>query len=290
MEKSSNFFLIHNYNMIPEELLAYCRDYLIIDASDDGKTTEELKKRGLHYQHCENTGHNITSYFSWFAERYEELPEVVCLCKGNMLARHCSAEYFSRVYRNTWFTFLYEEKSMRPRYGKATPEILAANQGKDPGKDSIAGLLSESWYQELNSSWYMRTGTHPHRYFKQLDDLLKFIYKDPVIPRNVCFSPGACYILRRDQIQLHGPAFYRNLNRIMNYTLDPGFPAEAFIVERLLPMIFTMQYEVNPWMENEEMFGELLAQKERELLEERKREQEEGKKRFRRLHSLLKRV
>ena len=34
-QKTDNFFLIHNFNTVPEELLAYCKDYLIVDASTD---------------------------------------------------------------------------------------------------------------------------------------------------------------------------------------------------------------------------------------------------------------
>lgn len=40
----------------------------------------------------------------------------------------------------------------------------------------------------------------------------------------------------------------------MNYGMNPSFPAEAHMVERLLPTIFEASYEVNPWMDDEEAF------------------------------------
>ena len=43
MEKTNNFFVIHNFNTVPEYLLEYCNDYIIFDASTDNKVTEELK-------------------------------------------------------------------------------------------------------------------------------------------------------------------------------------------------------------------------------------------------------
>lgn len=254
--KASGFFLIHNYNTVPEGLLSYCEEdrYLIMDASDDGRTPQLLREKGLRTETIPNTGHNITSYFSYFSSHYDTLPEVLFLLKGNILQRHCSRDYFERVLGNTWFTYLYEEKQLRPRYSKPTPETLAANHGKDPSAGSIASLVTESHFLEVNNDWYMETGTHPHRYFASYDDLLRFIYTDPVLPKQLMFAPGACYIVRREQIRQHGAAFYTNLNKLMNYTLDPGFPAEAYLVERMLPVIFEANYEVNAWMEDPEQF------------------------------------
>ena len=64
MEKSSNFFLIHNYNTIPDDLIARCENHLIMDASDDPAVRTALQERkDLHIRQIENTGHNLTSYF-----------------------------------------------------------------------------------------------------------------------------------------------------------------------------------------------------------------------------------
>ncbi|MBQ8032036.1 MAG: DUF3431 domain-containing protein, partial [Butyrivibrio sp.] len=143
MKKTDTFFLIHNYNTVPKELIELCSDYLIIDCSDDGKTKEELKACGYKFVDTENTGHNLTSYFHYFIDHYDELPEWIALLKGNIIGRHVSREYFERVYDNKWFTFLYQDQKMWERYKK----------GGDEG--SIASLLSEGGYIEHNNSWYM---------------------------------------------------------------------------------------------------------------------------------------
>ena len=286
IEKSHTFFLIHNYNTVPDNLLKYCEDYLIVDASDDGRTAAELDEGRYRVRHVSNTGHNLTTYFSFFAEQYETLPEVILLAKGNLIGRHVSEEYFQRVYQNTWFTYLYEEKHMRPRYSKPTAETLRKNGGKDPSAGCIASLVSENQYLELNSSWYMGSENHPRRYFSDYDELLMFIYRDPVIPKNILFSPGGCYIVRREQILLHSPVFYRNLNKIMNYTLEPGFPAEAFMIERMLPTILEQRYEVNEWMESETEFDRKLAEQ-KQKLQEREKQAKRGK--LSRLKDVLKR-
>lgn len=246
MENMNTFFLIHNYNTVPEELLEFCKDYMIYDASTDKKITETLEKKGYQYVHIKNTGHNITSYFDYFADHYNELPEYICLCKGNMLGRHCSKEYFSRVYQNQYFTFLYEDKSI---VQKLKQQGISVNK-----EEPIECLISESHYLEENTSWYVESPDHPHRYFDNYNSLLKFIYVNPIIPKYNVFSPGACYIVSRNQIMKHSPAFYRNLNKIMNYDLCPNFPSEAHHIERMLPVIFCESYTENEWMNDEELF------------------------------------
>lgn len=289
MKKTDHFFLIHNFNTVPEDLLAYCKEYLIVDASTDETTVAQLEKKGLHFVHVENTGHNITTYFSYFAQHYEELPEVLCICKGNMLGRHCSKEYFDRVYDNSYFTYLYEDRVSRAKFEKADRNSEARNAGRNGQEQgavqlsSISSLVSESQYIEENTSWYVDSPSHPHRYFDNFDDLLEFVYKDPVIPRYCLFSPGACYIVRREQICRHKPEFYRNLNKIMNYALDPNFPSEAHMVERMLPVIFEAAYEENDWMQDEAAFDAKLMERE-EII--RKKDEWNGK-RFKRLRQLL---
>lgn len=253
MEKTDTFFVIHNFNTVPAELLEYCKDYIIYDASTDEAVREELKQRGYRYKPVENTGHNITSYFDFFAENYEKLPEYLCLCKGNMLGRHCSAEYFGRVYQNRYFTFLYEDKSI---VSKLRQQGIMAKED-----DPVECLVSESHYLERNTSWYVESPNHPHRYFDSYNSLLSFIYQKPVLPKYNVFSPGACYIVSREQVRKHTPEFYRNLNRIMNYGLCPGFPSEAHHIERMLPVIFCETYAENDWMNDEELFAQKLEER-----------------------------
>lgn len=292
MKKTDNFFLIHNFNTVPEELLEYCRDYLIVDASTEDEVVGELERKGMNFIHVENTGHNITTYFSYFAGHYEELPEVLCVCKGNMLGRHCSKEYFDRVYDNSYFTYLYEDRESRAKFekiGRTSEDRKQGGEGKrNRGANavwpsSISSLVSECQYIEENTSWYVESPSHPHRYFDDFDDLLTFIYKEPVIPRYCLFSPGACYILRREQIRKHAPQFYRNLNKIMNYALEPNFPSEAHMVERMLPVIFEAAYEENEWMQDEQAFGVKLEERKRII---REKEEQRGK-RFKRMRRLL---
>ncbi len=253
MEKSSNFFLIHNFNTVPDELLALCSDYLIYDCSTDTDTKQKLHDRNLSVKDVANTGHNITTYFSFFDEYYDNLPEVICLLKGNMIGRHCSMEFFRQVMDNKSFTFLYDEKQYWDKFAKFDGE----NQKNEAGNTFLA---MENVYVEKNTSWYVESPNHPKKYFNDVDDLLRFIYKKPMIPQYFMFSPGACYIIRREQVLSHSREFYRNLNKLMNYGMNPGFPSEAHQVERILPILFTSLSETNEWMDDEIAFENKLPE------------------------------
>lgn len=253
MQKTRNFFLIHNFNTIPTELIEMCEDYIIYDCSSQPEVKEKLHNMGLKVKDIPNTGHNITSYFSYFAENYDNLPDVICLLKGNMIGRHCSKEFFDQVYDAQSFTFLYDEKQYWDKFAKFTAE----GQKNEIGT-TFLGM--ENVYIEMNNSWYVDSPNHPKKYFNDVDDLLRFIYKKPMIPQYCMFSPGACFIVRKEQILRHSKEFYLNLNKLMDYGVAPNFPSEAHQIERILPIIFTSLCEVNEWMNDEKAFEEKLPE------------------------------
>lgn len=253
MQKTSNFFLIHNFNTIPTELIDLCEDYVIYDCSSEQEVKDKLHSMKLKVKDIPNTGHNITSYFSYFAENYDNLPEVICLLKGNMLGRHCSKEFFEQVYNNKSFTFLYDEKQYWDKFAKFTSD-------GQPVEEGGTFIAMENIYVEKNNSWYVESPNHPKKYFNDVDDLLRFIYKNPMIPQYCMFSPGACFIVRREQVLRHSKEFYLNLNKLMDYGVAPDFPSEAHQIERILPIIFTSLCEVNEWMNNEKAFEAKLPE------------------------------
>lgn len=241
MNTSKNFFVIDNFNTVPVELLKYCGDnYILYDASIDESIPKKLEENAIRYTKIPRIGYNISTYFRFFVEHYDNLPEVMVLTKGHMIGRHCSEEFFDRVCNNTWFTYLYEDKSVVQKAG-------------------VNFLITENVYAEINNSWYVKSKEHPHQYFDNFNRLLKFIYKNPIEPEYCVFAPGGCYIVSKDQVLKNSKEFYNNLNKIMTYELNPNFPSEAHQIERMLPIIFSSNYEVNSWMNNEKDFEERLS-------------------------------
>jgi hypothetical protein len=251
-EKTDTFFIISNYKTDPRYLLEYCQDYLICDQSE----SPELRQTLSSYRFVEtpHTGHNITDYFSFFADHYDNLPEFMALIKGNIIGRHLSREFFERVYRNKFFTFLYEDRDIREKVNR-----------------EVFFLSQENQFLEINNSWYVPH--HPHRFFSSFNDLLRFVYRDPLIPEYCCFAPGACYIVSKHQVRKNSRPFYRNLNKIMSYTLVPRFPSEAHQVERMLNIIFSSNYLVNDHMNDEFLFDAAL---EKQVEQERQQAKEEA--------------
>lgn len=230
VKKTSTFFIISNYNTDPERYLTYCEDYHIFDQSPDPAIRERLKQKYSKISFVENTGHNISDYFRFFIERYDDLPPHMMLAKGNMIGRHVSQAYFDRVYDNKYYTFMYDDR----------------NYVDKPG---VAYQLYDGAFLEINNSWYARTKTH--KYFSNFNDLLTFVFKDPIIPRWLLFSPGACYIISREQVLKYPRVFYENVKDLISYTY---FPSEAYQIERMLHIIFSAHYELNDYMLDGERF------------------------------------
>ena len=44
------------------------------------------------------------------------------------------------------------------------------------------------------------------------------------------------------------------MNKLMDYGMNPSFPAEAHMVERLLPTIFEAAYVENQWINDGQAF------------------------------------
>lgn len=224
LKKTDTFFIISNFNTDPERYLQYCEDYIIYDQSTDPALRETLKGKYSKIAFVENTGHNISDYFRFFHDNYDNLPRWMMLAKGNMIGRHISKEYFEKVYRNKSYTLLYDDRA-----------------NKD--KPWVAYQLYDGAFLEVNNSWYVPFRTH--KYFSDYNDLLRFVFKDPIIPAWTLFSPGACYIVSSEQVRKYPKAFYDNMRRLVSYTY---FPSEAHQVERMMNVIFGANYELNPHM------------------------------------------
>lgn len=237
MQKTDNFFVISNHNYDPRHLLEYCQDYIIYDQSGKQEYKEMLV--GTKVVHARHSGHNISDYFTFFIEHYGDLPKTIALIKGNIFPRHMSKEFFERTYTNKYYTFLFE----RPEYRQSNKRAYF--------------LSSENQYLEFNNSWFIKE--HPHWYFQSFNELLSFVYKNPVLPRYNLFSPGACYILCKAQVLKNSKEFYKNIYKIISYTnpVNP-FPSEAHQIEWLCHLIYTATYDVHDYMNNEEAFSMAL--------------------------------
>ncbi len=252
-KKSKTFFIISNYNTDPEQYLDYCEQYHIYDQSPDENLKAKLKEKyEQNISFVQNTGHNISDYFRFFIDNYDNLPETMLLGKGNMIGRHLSKEYFDKVYDNQYYTYLHNDKNWKDQPG-------------------VAYHIFDGAFLEINNSWYV--SFREHRYFSNYNDLLRFIYVDPIIPYWTLFSPGACHIVTRAHVHKYPKEFYENLMIILSYTY---FPSEAHQIERLLNTIFLGNYQIQKYMDSKEAF--LIALQEQEKQNKKKLETVKGLK------------
>lgn len=241
--KTNTFFVISNYNTDPEGIINYCADYIIYDQSNDDDIKQLLGKKYQKIIYSRHTGHNISDYLEYITSNYDSLPDWVMFGKGNMVGRHITREYFEKVYARKEYTMLWHENSWVDQPGVA----YRIEEG--------GGLL------EVNNSWYF--SSKEYKYFYNLNNLRKFIFKDIENPAWSLFSPGACYIVSRGQIKKYPKNFWENLKKILNYRY---FPSEAYGIERMLHTIFTGQYMPNHWMYSGDAFDVALKIQELECM------------------------
>jgi hypothetical protein len=233
--KTDTYFVISNFNTYPENLLEYCENYIIYDQSNDASIKSRLKATNWNVSFVEHTGHNLSDYFRFFISYYDNLPSCIMLLKGNIIGRHVSQEFFDNNYNNKYFTPFFSDKKLQ-------------------SAGLLAFQLFEGAYLELNTEWYIRA--KPFKYFETYNQLLQFIFVDPIIPKWLYFSPGACYIVTSEQVKKYPRQFYENLKYIVSYNF---FPSEAYHVERMLYVIFNGNYQINEHMLSSTLFFEKLA-------------------------------
>ncbi len=235
MDRTDNFFVISNYNTDPQQLTRWTTDYLVYDQSDDPEVVKLITDRAdpkvLRVKH---TGHNLIDYFTYIVDNYHKLPKTVAFVKGNIIGRHVTEDFWTRNYRNTWFTPLWDDPDFN-------------------NKPNIAYSLYSGKFIERNNSWYV-----PHsncRYFNNLNQLLDFFYEIERFPEFLLFAPGACYIVEKERILKNPVSFYQGLIQILNHSF---FPSEAWMVERIMSVIFDSDLRLKTFVYNNRILFEQI--------------------------------
>ena len=77
---------------------------------------------------------------------------------------------------------------------------------------------------------------------------LNYVYVNPVLPKYINFSPGACYVITKQNVLKYSKQFWVNMRSFVAWH---KYPAEAHIIERALYTIFHCNFEVKNCMNNE---------------------------------------
>jgi hypothetical protein len=221
MKIKNNFLVISNYNNDLSWIPEYTDRYIIYNKKSDSvpipKTIDPKKVINTSIN-----GYNSHSYFSYIIDNYDNLPDCVIFAKGWTFPRHIRKENFDKIMNNNIFTLIQDWET----YDAIFPVSFISADG---------GLC------EINSSWYLKKWKN--KYFTNHNDFLRFVYKDPVIPLYVRFSPGGDCIVPKEHILKIPKVVYENLRLFMDHCREP---AETHMIERSLFTLWTSNFELNP--------------------------------------------
>jgi len=241
-----NFLVVSDYNWLPQNLEEswvhkYTDNYLIYDRFHRFKETDKIKWQ-------KNVGQNIYDIFDFIYTHYDNLPDATIFCRSCILFPkgrnkplsngNCSEEKFVSLMNNEVFTELHDFGPKDHNKGSLISLLLNfIRTGKIllPSK-----MAADGGFLEINNSWYFK---HlKSKYFHNLNDFLREVYKNPIIPEYIRFAPGGNYIIPKANILRYSKNFYE---RMRDYVGWDVVVAEAHMLERCLYTIFTCDYEVN---------------------------------------------
>ncbi len=223
-----NFLVVSDYKWLPQNIeeswVARLSDnYLIYDRAHRWKETDKIKRQ-------KNVGQNIYDMFDFIATHYDHLPSATIFCRAAIMFPKgrqkplsngtCSEAKFLSLANNETFTELHD-------FGPEAHDGHSSKMGPDGS------------FLEINNSWYFNI--YRGKYFNNLNNFLRDVYVNPVIPEYIRFSPGGSYIVPKENILRYSRNFYEKLRKYVGWDVIVG---EAHMLERALYTIFTCNYKV----------------------------------------------
>ena len=222
LNSSDHFFCISHFNGDISWVKNIRKEnYIIYNKS--GNNIDHITE---NYISINNVGYNIYSYLKFIIDNYENLPNVTVFCKDNIFTRHLSIELFLKLIKRKTFTGLEDD---------SLSSVFPANL-----------KMSDNGFVEINNSWYKFN--FPRKYFSGYDEFYSYIFNDCNIPDFLRFSPGANFIVPKENILLRSKNFYKNLMKFINYS---KLSCESHFLERSLNTIFNSNVKSASYMDNE---------------------------------------
>jgi len=216
----NNFLVVSNYNNDIRWVAEYTDNYVIYDRSENMLVPPGIDQTKIIKS--PNVGYNSYDYCRFIVDNYDALPECTIFAKGWSFPRHVRREYFERIMNNNYFTPIEDWKMHHPTF-------------------PTSFFSPEGGFCEKNNSWYLNHWKT--KYFKNYNNFLRFVYKDPLIPLYTRFAPGGDYIVPKANILKLPKAVYQNLLLFMSHCQEPG---ETHMIERAMHTLWTSNFELNP--------------------------------------------
>lgn len=223
-----NFLVVSDYNWLPDNLKdswveKYSDNYIIFDKFHRYEVSDKVI-------HQKNVGQNIYDMLDFIINNYDNLPDVTIFCRSCIMFPkgrpkphsngNCSEEVFLSLVNNECFTELHD-------FG---PEVHNGYSSK---------LDIDGGYLEINNDWWFKI--IKSRYFVSLNDFFKDVFVNPELSEYIRFSPGANYIVPKENILKYEKYFYIRLREYVSWDIVIG---EAHMLERALYIIFKKNLEI----------------------------------------------
>jgi len=228
---SGALLVITDYNFLPDNIeeswvYEYTDNFLIYDKAHRYKETDKIK-------HQINVGANIYDIFDFIFTNYENLPEIVIFCKGNVIPRHCGIEKFKKIINNSEFTTIENYIRETPKY---TPGIYSF-------VDETDGYYEKPI--EVNATV---ANIHKSKYIFNYNDLLNNIFENSSVGEYIRFAPGGNHILPKKDIIKFNKHFYETMRNYVSWHHKPG---EAYLLERAMFTLFNNNFKIREKYRND---------------------------------------
>lgn len=169
-------------------------------------------------------GENIYDMFDFIVSNYENLPEVICFVKADVIPRHCGEDKFAQIIHNKYYTPIENYSRTVSGYTYGAYAFVDGN---------------DNYNENSNEINYVAGSVHRGRYFTNYKSFLDDIFENWEVGDYIKFPPGGCHLIPRTDILKYNKSFYEWLRNIVSYDVRPG---EAFILERAIQTLFTCDW------------------------------------------------
>jgi len=210
--------IITDFGFLPMDLKTswveeYTDNYLIYDRQHRFEESDKIK-------HQKNVGANIYDIFDFITTNYENLPDTMIFCKGNVIPRHCGFDKFRKIINNTEFTTIENYICDHPRH---SPDIYSFVDETDAYHEKPI---------EVNATV---ARIHKCKYIFSYHDLLNEIFENATVNEYIRFAPGGNHIIPKKDILKYNKYFYETMRHYVSWHVQAG---EAYLLERAIFTLF----------------------------------------------------
>jgi hypothetical protein len=221
---SEAFLVITDFGFLPMDLKTswveeYSDNYLIYDRQHRFEESDTIK-------HQKNVGANIYDIFDFIVTNYENLPNTMIFCKGNVIPRHCGFDKFKEIINNTEFTTIENYIRDHPRH---SPNIYSFVDETDAYHEKPI---------EVDTTVAM---IHLCKYVFSYRDMLNEIFEDATVGEYIRYAPGANHIIPKTDILKYNKHFYETMREYVSWHVQPG---ESYLLERSIFTLFNNSFTI----------------------------------------------